>query len=69
VGISAKSKNVVAGKTVKVTLVKSVAGTKSGHRATVLGLGLRRLHSSRVLEDTPAVRGMINKVAYLIRVG
>ncbi|SPJ18755.1 50S ribosomal protein L30 [Burkholderiales bacterium] len=68
-GISAKSKNVVAGKTVKVTLVKSVAGTKSGHRATVLGLGLRRLHSSRVLEDTPAVRGMINKVAYLIRVG
>ncbi len=68
-GISAKSKNVVTGKTVKVTLVKSVAGTKSGHRATVLGLGLRRLHSSRVLEDTPAVRGMINKVAYLIRVG
>lgn len=58
-----------ARKTVKVTLVKSVAGTKSGHRATVLGLGLKRLHSSRVLEDTPAVRGMINKVAYLIRVG
>ncbi|HXY21126.1 MAG TPA: 50S ribosomal protein L30, partial [Burkholderiaceae bacterium] len=48
--------------------VKSVAGTKSGHRATVLGLGLKRLHSTRVLEDTPAVRGMINKVAYLVRV-
>jgi len=40
------------GKTVKVTLVRSVAGTKADHRATVAGLGLRRLHSSRVLEDT-----------------
>lgn len=58
-----------SGKTVKVTLVKSVAGTKSDHRATVVGLGLRRLNSSRVLEDTPEVRGMINKVAYLVRVG
>ena len=58
-----------SGKTVKVTLVRSVAGTKSDHRATVVGLGLRRLNSSRVLEDTPEVRGMINKVAYLIQVG
>ena len=57
------------GKTVKVTLVRSVAGTKADHRATVAGLGLRRLHSSRVLEDTPQVRGMINKVAYLLQVG
>jgi large subunit ribosomal protein L30 len=58
-----------AGKTVKVTLVKSVAGTKSDHRATVIGLGLGRLNSTSVLEDTPSVRGMINKVAYLVRVG
>ena len=55
--------------TVKVTLVKSVAGTKSDHRATVLGLGLRRINSTRELEDTPAVRGMIRKVAYLVKVG
>jgi large subunit ribosomal protein L30 len=55
-------------KTVKVTLVKSVAGTKSDHRATVLGLGLKRMHQTRELEDTPAVRGMINKVAYLVKV-
>jgi large subunit ribosomal protein L30 len=68
-GKAVAGKGGAAGKTVKVTLVKSVAGTKSGHRATVLGLGLKRLHSSRVLEDTPAVRGMINKVAYLVRVG
>ena len=55
-------------KTVKVTLVKSVAGTKSDHRATVLGLGLKRMHQTRELEDTPAVRGMINKVKHLVRV-
>jgi large subunit ribosomal protein L30 len=55
--------------TVKVTLVKSPVGTKSDHRATVLGLGLKKLHQTRELEDTPAVRGMITKVAYLVRVG
>ncbi len=55
-------------KTVKVTLVKSINGTRESHRATVRGLGLRRLHSSSVLEDTPAVRGMINKVSYLVKV-
>jgi len=58
----------MSNKTVKVTLVKSVAGTKSDHRATVLGLGLKRMHQTRELEDTPAVRGMINKVAYLVKV-
>jgi large subunit ribosomal protein L30 len=54
-------------KTIKVTLIKSVIGTKQDHRATVRGLGLRKLNSSAVLEDTPAVRGMIRKVAYLVR--
>ena len=54
-------------KTIKVTLVKSVIGTKQDHRATVRGLGLRRLNSSAVLEDTPAVRGMVRKVAYLVK--
>ena len=57
-----------AGKTVKVTLVRSIAGTKSDHRATITGLGLGRLNSSRVLEDTPAVRGMIHKVRHLVEV-
>jgi large subunit ribosomal protein L30 len=55
-------------KTVTVQLVRSVAGTKQSHRATVRGLGLRKLNSQRELEDTPAVRGMIDKVAYLVRV-
>ncbi len=57
----------MAEKTLKVTLVKSVIGTKRDHRATVRGLGLRRIDSSAILEDTPAVRGMINKVAYLVK--
>ncbi|MBK6639498.1 MAG: 50S ribosomal protein L30 [Rhodocyclaceae bacterium] len=57
----------MADKKVKVTLVKSVIGTKQDHRATVRGLGLRKLNTSSVLEDTPAVRGMIRKVAYLVK--
>ncbi|WMW81219.1 50S ribosomal protein L30 [Undibacterium cyanobacteriorum] len=55
-------------KTVKVQLVKGLIGTRDDHRATVRGLGLRRVNSVRELEDTPAVRGMINKVSYLVKV-
>ena len=54
-------------KTVKVTLVKSPIGTNERQRATLLGLGLKKLHQTRELEDTPAVRGMITKVAFLVR--
>ena len=54
--------------TIKVKLVKGLIGTKESHRATVRGLGLRKVNSERVLEDTPSVRGMINKVAYLVKV-
>ena len=54
-------------KKIKVTLVKSVIGTKQSHRATVRGLGLRRLNHSVELIDTPEVRGMINKVSYLVK--
>ena len=55
-------------KMLTVQLVKSVAGTRESHRATVRGLGLRKLNSQRTLEDTPAVRGMINQVDYLVKV-
>jgi large subunit ribosomal protein L30 len=55
-------------KTLTVKLVKSVAGTRQSHRDTVRGLGLHKTNSQSVLEDTPAVRGMINKVAYLVQV-
>ena len=55
-------------KTVKIKLVRSPIGTRVSHRATVAGLGLRKLNSESVLEDTPAVRGMINKISYLVKV-
>ena len=55
-------------KTLKVKLVRSPIGCKQSHRDTVRGLGLRAINSERVLEDTPAVRGMINKIAYLVLV-
>jgi len=52
---------------IKVTLVRSPIGTIQSHRASVRGLGLMRMHQSTVLEDTPAVRGMINRVNYLVK--
>lgn len=55
-------------KSVKVKLVRSPSRTVGGHRDTVLGLGLKRMNQVRELEDTPAVRGMITKVAYLVKV-
>lgn len=57
----------MADKKIKVKLVKSIIGTKQDHRATVRGLGLRKLNSVSELEDTPAVRGMIQKVQYLVK--
>ncbi len=57
-----------SGKKLEVTLVRSPAGRGRVHQACVRGLGLRRLHETRVLEDTPAVRGMINRVSYLVKV-
>ena len=56
-----------SGKTLRVTLVRGVIGTRESHRATVRGLGLRRINHTVELEDTPAVRGMINKVNYLVK--
>ena len=57
----------MADKKIRVTLVKSLIGTKQPHRATVRGLGLRRINHTVELEETPAVRGMINKVSYLVK--
>ena len=61
------TKKAAAGKKVKVTLVRSLINTKSDHRDTVRGLGLRRMNHTVELEDTPAVRGMITKVSYLLK--
>jgi large subunit ribosomal protein L30 len=54
-------------KMLKVTLVRSPIGTKQAHRACVRGLGLRRLHQSVEVPDTPATRGMVDTVAYLVK--
>ena len=54
--------------TVKVQLVRSPIGCKESHRATVRGLGLRKIRSVRELQDTPEVRGMINTIRYLVKV-
>ncbi len=57
----------MADKTIRVTLVKSIIGCKKEHRATVRGLGLRRLYQTVEVKDTPQVRGMIGRVNYLLR--
>jgi large subunit ribosomal protein L30 len=53
---------------IKVTLVRSVIGRIEAHKATVKGLGLRRMHHTVEVQDTPAIRGMINAVNYLLKV-
>ncbi|MEO7335067.1 MAG: 50S ribosomal protein L30 [Caldimonas sp.] len=63
-----KASNADAKSTVQIQLVRSINGTRESHRATVRGLGLRKLNSVSTLEDTAAVRGMINKVSYLVKV-
>lgn len=60
--MSAKS-----GKTIRVTQVRGLIGTKPDHRQCIRGLGLRRINHTVELEDTPAVRGMIRKVSYLVK--
>ena len=54
--------------TVRVTQTGSPIGRKSDQKATLVGLGLNKIGRTRELEDTPSIRGMINKVAHLVRV-
>jgi large subunit ribosomal protein L30 len=58
----------MAEKTIKVTQIGSPIGRKHDQRETLIGLGLNKLNRSRELPDTPAIRGMIDKVAHLLRV-
>ena len=58
----------MSGKSIRVTLVKSTTGRLKKHKACVAGLGLRRIGHSVEVEDTPANRGMINRVSYMVRV-
>ena len=56
-----------SGSKVRVTQIGSPIGRRSDQRATLIGLGLNKMHKTRILEDTPSVRGMINKVSHLVR--
>ena len=58
----------MAEKKIKVTLIKSLHGRRPGHKECVLGLGLKRIHQTVDVLDTPENRGMINAVNYLVRV-
>ena len=55
-------------KKIKVTQIKSSSGRLRSHKATIIGLGLRRIRHTVELNDTPEIRGMINKVSYMVRV-
>ena len=54
--------------TVRVTQTGSPIGRKADQRATLIGLGLNKMHKTRELEDTPAVRGMVNKIPHLVEI-
>ncbi len=55
-------------KKMRVTLVRRVAGRLPSHKACVAGLGLRRIHQTVEVEDTPCTRGMVKKVSYMVKV-
>jgi large subunit ribosomal protein L30 len=63
-----QTKPAQAGKKIKVTLVKGITATKHKHRESVKGLGLKRRSHTVEVEDTPAIRGMIHRVSYLVKV-
>ena len=66
--MNAKAKPATTGKKIKVTLVKGITATKHTHRESVKGLGLKHRQHTVEVEDTPSIRGMINRVSYLVKV-
>ncbi len=61
-------KKEISGKTLRVTLVRSPIGYTKGQKATVKALGLRRMHQTIEHQDTPAVRGMLNKIIHMLKI-
>ena len=66
--MSTNGNGAAAGRKVKVTLVKGTNSCRADHRSTVRGLGLKRISQTVELADKPAIRGMIDKVSYLVKV-
>lgn len=58
----------MSNKEISVTLIKSKYGRLENHQKCLIGLGLRKMHQTRVISDTPENRGMINKISYLLKV-
>lgn len=58
----------MSSKMLKVTLIKSKYGRLENHKKCIAGLGLRRIHQTKIIQDTPENRGMINKIAYLLKI-
>jgi ribosomal protein L30 len=58
----------MSNKKISVTLIKSKYGRLENHQKCLIGLGLRKMHQTRVIGDTPENRGMINKISYLLKV-
>ena len=58
----------MSNKKISVTLIKSKYGRLESHQKCLIGLGLRKMHQTRVISDTPENRGMINKISYLLKV-
>ncbi len=58
----------MSNKKISVTLIKSKYGRLENHQKCLIGLGLRKMHQTRVISDTPGNRGMINKISYLLKV-
>ena len=58
----------MAKKTIKITQLKSAIGRLKEHKACLRGLGLRRIRHAVEVEDTPSVRGMVNKISYMVKV-
>lgn len=63
-----KQKATTSGKTLAVTLIRSLNGRTENHLANARGLGLRRMHQTVIVQDTPENRGMINRIDYMVRV-
>lgn len=53
---------------IKIQLIKSIIGVRKSHRETIIGLGLKKNNSVTILQNTPSVKGMINKVSYLLKI-
>jgi len=66
--MAAKDKAAAKAGQLKVTQTGSPIRRRADQRATLVGLGLNKMHKSRTLEDTPAIRGMINKVQHMVKV-